>query len=300
MVITQPDKQKVALDAEFIGRLARLKLETRMILGGVMKGEKRSRKHGTSVEFADYKEYHLGDDLRYLDWNIYARLDRFFLKLFQEEEDLTVYILLDMSQSMTAGDPPKSSYARKLAAALSYVALTNLDRVGITTFSSNLGKSTQLLRGRGRLSTVVDLLNEIEPGEKTDFEKSFRTFNLRNRSKGLVFLISDFLDPLHLEAGLKRLAYGKHDILLMQILDRAEIEPDLRGDWALTDSETGEVVEVSVSPRLIADYQRRVTAYLGDLRALARKLGLGYVMTSTDVPVEDFILKQLVWTGFVK
>jgi uncharacterized protein (DUF58 family) len=300
MVITRSDNPHITLEPEFLRRLARLKLETRMILGGVMKGEKRSRKHGTSVEFADYRDYHLGDDLRYLDWNIYARLGRFFLKLFHEEEDLTVHIVVDLSASMSAGEPSKALYAKQLAAALSYIALTNMDRISVTTFTSDLGACTQLLRGRGHLATVIDTLNGALPGEKTDFEKSFKTFSLRHRSRGLVFVISDFIDPLHLEEGLKRLVYGKHDVLLLQVLDHAEIEPDIRGDWALTDAETGEIVEVSVSPRLIADYKRRITAYLNDFRELARKLRIGYVLTTTDIPVEEFILKELVWTGFVR
>ena len=300
MVISTPDKKNITLEPEFLRRLARLKIETRKILGGVMKGEKRSRKYGTSVEFADYRDYHSGDDLRYLDWNIYARLERFFLKLFQEEEDLTVHVLVDMSASMQAGDPPKSIYARKLAAALAYIGLTNLDRVSVTTFRNDIKDGTQLLRGRAHLATILDLLNKVETGEKTDFLQSMKSFTLRHRSSGLVFLISDFLDPVNVKEGIKRLKYNNNDILLLHVLDRTELEPDLRGDWALTDSETGEVVEVSVSPKLITDYKRRMVEYLDDLRNFARKLGLGYVLTTTDIAPEDFILKELVVTGFVK
>ncbi|HDS31010.1 MAG TPA: DUF58 domain-containing protein [Firmicutes bacterium] len=300
MVEITADRQKVLLEPEFIRRLSKLKAETRMILGGVMKGEKRSRKYGTSVEFADYRDYHLGDDLRYLDWNIYARLERFFLKLFHEEEDLTVHILLDLSASMGTGDPPKSHYAKMLALALSYISLSNLDRLSLTTFSSELGPGTRLLRGRSHLQTVTDLLNRVVTSDKTDFDSSCRSFTIRHRSKGLVFVISDFLDPLHLTEGIKRLSYNKHDILLVQVLDKNEIEPELRGDWALTDSETGDIVEVSVSPRLIADYKYRMIQYLEDLRKFARRLGLGYILTTTDVPIEHFILKELVLTGAVR
>ncbi len=300
MVVSSTDSRKLTLEPDFLRRLARLKLETRMILGGVMKGEKRSKKYGTSVEFADYKDYHSGDDLRYLDWNIYARLERFFLKLFHEEEDLTVHILLDLSASMSGGDPPKSLYSKELAAALAYIALTNLDRVSITTFSENVGNSSQLLRGRGHLSTFIDLLNSTPTGQMTDFEQTMKTFNLRHRSRGLVFVISDFLDPVNVKEGIKRLAYQKHDILLLHVLDKSEIDPDLRGDWALTDAETGEVVEVSVSPRLLADYKKKMVSFLEDLRTFSRKLGIGYVLTTTDTDVEDFILKELVFTGFVR
>jgi uncharacterized protein (DUF58 family) len=300
MALTVKESDKVILNPEFLRRLARLKIETRMILGGVMKGEKRSRKYGTSVEFADYRDYHRGDDLRYLDWNIYARLERFFLKLFQEEEDLTVHILVDLSKSMDNGDPSKALYAKQLAAALSYIGLTNMDRLSVTIFSDHLVKSSQLIRGRPNLATVIDILNDVDTGDKTDFESSMKSFSLRHRSRGLVFVISDFLDPIHVKEGIKRLLHNKHDLLLLQVLDKTEIDPDLRGDWALTDSETGDVVEISVSPRLITDYKRRMLTYLEDLRSFARKLGVGYVLTTTDHPVEDFILKELVLTGFVR
>jgi hypothetical protein len=146
---------------------------------------------------------------------------------------------------------------------------------------------------------VLDLLNSTPPRDRTDFDKAVRSFTLRHRARGLVFLISDFLDPVHLKDGIKRLAFNRHDILLLQVLDRGEVDPDLRGDWALTDSETGEVVEVSVSPRVLADYKRRMLAYLEDLRTFARRLGIGYVLATTDVPVEDFVLKELVLSGFV-
>jgi uncharacterized protein (DUF58 family) len=300
MVLVTSDKKNITLDPEFLRRLARLKLETRMILGGVMKGEKRSKKYGTSVEFADYRDYHRGDDLRYLDWNIYARLERFFLKLFQEEEDLTVHVLVDTSASMQTGDPPRVDHARKLAAALSYIGLTNLDRLSLTTFSDQLGKGTHLLRGRAHLATILDLLNDAETGGRTNFLESMKSFSTRHHSRGLVFVISDFLDPVNVKEGIKRLKYNNNDILLLHVLDRTELDPELRGDWALTDSETGEVVEVSVSPKLLSDYKRRMVAYLDDLRTVARKLGLGYVLTTTDVPVEDFILKELVVTGFLR
>lgn len=300
MGIARTEKSKVILKPEFLNKLGRLKLDTRQILSGVMKGDKRSRAYGTSVEFADYRDYNRGDDLRYLDWNIYARLEKFFLKLFHEEEDMTVHVLLDLSKSMATGEPEKSIYARQIAAALCYIALSNLDRLSLTAFSSGIIKGTQLLRGTGHFSKVVDLLNELEPSEITDFDKSIREFNLRQRSRGLVFAISDFIDPLNLREGIKRLAHRKHDILLIQVLQKEELDPSVRGDWALTDSETGEVVEVSVSPRLLADYKRRMLAYLTDLKNFSRKMKAGYILTTTDVELEDFILRELVYTGYVR
>jgi len=242
----------------------------------------------------------VGEDLRYVDWNIYARLERFFLKLFHEEEDLTVYVLVDLSASMSAGEPSKSFYAKRLAVALAYIALNNLDRVNVVTFSSGVGKGTQLLRGRGQLVRVVELLEGAETGGVTNFGESAKEFAIRYQAKGLVFVVSDFIDPLHVEEGVKRLVYGGHDVVLIQVLDRGEVEPSIRGDWALVDSESGEVVEVSVGPQLIGEYKRRFNAYLGALRNLARKVGAGYVVALTDIPIEDFLLKELVWTGVVK
>ncbi|HEX9743901.1 MAG TPA: DUF58 domain-containing protein [bacterium] len=291
---------KVAVDSEFLNKLGRLKIETRKILAGVMKGDKRSRAYGTSVEFADYRDYHRGDDLRYLDWNIYARLERFFLKLFHEEEDLTVHILVDVSLSMETGEPNKSTYARKLAACLSYIALSNLDRISVTSFADGIQKGTQLLRGKGHFGIVVEMLNSVVSESSTDFEASVKEFNLRQRSKGLVFVISDFLDPVKLKDGLKRLAYRKHDIVLIQVLDKNEIDPELRGDWALTDIETGEIIEVSISPRLLSDYKRKMVAYLKDLKSFASKMHAGYVLVTTDIDVEDFILKELAFAGYVR
>lgn len=300
MGIPAGEKSDVILSPEFLRRLARLKLETRTILGGVMKGEKRSRRYGTSVEFADYRDYHRGDDLRYLDWNIYARLERFFLKLFHEEEDLTVHILLDQSASMATGNPSKLLHARQLAAALAYIALTNHDRMAVTPFSDILGKGTRFLRGRAHIATVLSHINGLETGSRTNFAESMKEFTLRYRQKGLVFVISDFFDPVNLEAGLKRLSNSGHELMLIQVLDKTELEPDIRGDWALTDNETGDVVEVSVSPKLIADYKRRILGYLNELKDTSRKIGAGYIVTTTGTPVEEFILKELVHGSCVR
>lgn len=301
MIFNHPDNSYLSIDADFMRRLERLKIETRMILGGKMKGDKQSRKHGASVEFADYRDYHQGDDLRYLDWNIYARLNRFFLKLFHEEEDLNVYIFIDTSASMAAGEPPKILFAKQLALALSYICLSNLDRLYIYTFSSELSSTAPLpIRGKSSFPVVLNIMNNARAGGTTDFAKVMKEFSVRHQLRGLAFIISDLIDPVNLEEGLKRISFSGHDLLLIHILDKNEIEPSIRGDWALIDSESNEKVEVSISPRLILDYKRRLRAYIDAIKVKAKKLNAGYIFTSTEVSIEDFLLKELVRTDFLK
>src|SRR6266436_108781 len=172
------------LDPEFLARLEQLELVSRKIFLGRMKGERRSKRRGQSVEFADYRNYVIGDDLRFLDWNLYARLDRLFIRLFMEEEDLHFYILIDNSLSMDFGTPTKLHYARQVAAALGYIGLVNLDRVKIEAFNDRLTQSSPPLRGRRNLWRLMDFLQKVEPGGPSDLAKSLRTFSLKCSGKG--------------------------------------------------------------------------------------------------------------------
>src|SRR5205823_2701369 len=179
------------LEPDFLARLEQLELVSRKIVRGRRKGERRSKKKGQSVEFADYRNYVIGDDLRFLDWNLYARLDKLFLRLFMEEEDLHFYILIDNSLSMDFGTPSKLHYARQVAAALGYIGLVNLDRVKIEAFNDRLTQSTPPLRGRRSLWRLMEFLQKVEPAGPSDLAKSLRTFSLKCSGKGVVILISD-------------------------------------------------------------------------------------------------------------
>src|SRR5262245_18973175 len=182
-----PETQsKPLLDPQFLARLEQLELVARKIFLGLMKGERRSKRKGQSVEFADYKNYVKGDDLRFLDWNLYARLDKLFIRLFMEEEDLHFYILLDNSLSMDFGQPTKLHYARQLAAALAFVGLVNMDRVVIQAFSDDMGQSLPAVRGRKSLWRVLDFLQKIEPASMGDLKESLRTFTIQSSGKGVV------------------------------------------------------------------------------------------------------------------
>src|SRR5436190_9865615 len=178
------------LDPQFLARLEQLELVSRKIFVGVMKGERRSKRKGQSVEFADYRNYVKGDDLRFLDWNLYARLDRLFIRLFMEEEDLHFYVLIDNSLSMDFGTPTKLHYAKQVAAALAFVGLVNMDRVAVEVFSERLTQSMPPTRGRRSLWRVLDFLGKIEPAGPSNMKEALRTFSIKSSGKGIVILLS--------------------------------------------------------------------------------------------------------------
>src|SRR5881275_588703 len=181
------------LDPKFLARLEQLELVSRKIFLGRMKGERRSKKKGQSVEFADYRNYVIGDDLRFLDWNLYARLDRLFLRLFMEEEDLHFYVLIDNSLSMDFGSPTKLHYAKQIAAALGFIGLVNLDRVVVEAFNERLTQTMPPLRGRRSLWRLMDFLQKVEPAGPSDLKRALRSFSLKCSGKGIVVLLSDFM-----------------------------------------------------------------------------------------------------------
>src|ERR1043166_6298149 len=190
-----PDaRDQPLLEPQFLHRLEQLELVSRKIFLGRMKGERRSKRKGQSVEFADYRNYVIGDDLRFLDWNLFARLDRLFIRLFLEEEDLHFYILLDNSLSMDFGSPSKLHYAKQVAAALGFIGLVNMDRVGMEGFNERLGHRLAAGRGRRSLWRVLDFLQKIEPAGPSDLKTALRNFSIKCSGKGIVILLSDLMD----------------------------------------------------------------------------------------------------------
>src|SRR5215467_10651282 len=235
-----PDTQtQPLLEPDFLARLEQLELVSRKIFMGRMKGERRSKRKGQSVEFADYRNYVVGDDLRFLDWNLYARLDRLFLRLFMEEEDLHFYLLIDNSLSMDFGTPTKLHYAKQVAAALGFIGLVNLDRVVVEAFNDRLTQIMPPLRGRRSLWRLLDFLGTLEPGGPSELKRALRTFSLKCSGKGIVILLSDFMDKGGYEDALRYLVARQLDIYAVQILSQEEIEPEVVGDLKLTDVEDG-------------------------------------------------------------
>ncbi|MEK7448756.1 MAG: DUF58 domain-containing protein [Planctomycetota bacterium] len=294
--------------AEFLQKLEQLKLLSRNVFTGKMKGERRSRKRGASVEFADYRNYVQGDEFRHIDWYAYARLENLFLKLFMEEEDLSIYFLIDGSHSMafpapqnnssagrTSGEPwSKFAYAKRIVGALSYIALANLDRVAISLFNNRCCQNLPLTHGPARIFKIFRFLEQIEPAEGiTDLTKAVTNFLSEHKKRGLVVIISDLMNVNGYESGLRNLKFYKYEPMVIHLFAPAEINPPPGGDWRLIDSETGGAVEISLSHRIIKTYQQRLNIFCEQAESYCRSLGINYLRTTTDTDFEDLILKYL-------
>ncbi|MFQ6061778.1 MAG: DUF58 domain-containing protein, partial [Methanosarcinales archaeon] len=249
------------LDPDFLKRLELLRITSKKTILGPLKGYQKSAKRGSSVEFKDYRNYVHGDDLRYIDWNVFGRLDRLFLKIFREEVDLTLHIMIDSSKSMSIGEPSKLDYALKIAAALSYLALSNLDRVALVPFSSNLENFLPPLRGKNQIFKVFEFLSEIEPKSHTNLNKCLRNYAMRLKNSGMIVVISDFFDPNGYEEGLKYLRYRGNEVMSVQVLDETEVNPQIIGDLKLIDIETSEYRDISISRGTLKAYKKRLEAF---------------------------------------
>src|ERR1700694_2923775 len=248
-----------------------------------MKAEPHSKRKGQSGEFADYRNYVVGDDLRFLDWNLFARLDRLFIRLFLEEEDLHFYILLDNSLSMDFGAPTKLHFAKQIAAALGFIGLVNMDRVVIEAFNNRLTQSMPAARGRRTLWRLMDFLQKIEPAGPSDLKQSLRSFSIKCSGKGIVVLLSDLMDKGGYEDALRYLVARQLDIYVIQILSQEEIEPEVVGDLKLVDIEDDDVAEITVSGPLLKRYKQNLAAYRGALQQFCSQRGVSYLFTSNQV-----------------
>jgi uncharacterized protein (DUF58 family) len=287
------------LDPEFMARLEQLEIVSRKIFAGKMRGERRSKRKGESVEFADYRNYVVGDDLRFLDWNILARLDKLFLKLFLEEEDLHVSILIDASKSMDWGNPNKALYAKRVAAALAYIGLVNYDRVSLYGYSGGLAREMAGVRGRRLMFKVIDFLTKLEPEGVSNFAAAARQFAIRHPQKGVVLILSDFLDKGGFDTGLRYLLGRNFDLYAVQILSPEEIDPPLAGDLQLLDVEDDDVAEVTVSRALLNRYKHTLQAYCQSIRDFCTRRGVTYLFTSTEVAFDQLVLSYLRRRGLI-
>lgn len=280
-------------DSAFLAKLEQLHLLAKRLFRGEHRAERRSRQVGSSLEFADYRNYSWGDEPRTIDWAVYARLDRLFVKLFEQERDLDVHFLIDASASMHWA-PAKLDQARRIAAALAYVALANLDRVNVCCFGESLGEDTGLLRGKPQFHTILDYLRAAPPpGAKTSLLTSLRAFTQRMKRTGLVFVLSDFLDPAGYEEPLSLLRHHQFEVHLVHVLAPEETAPTLLGDLRLTECETGETNEITVSEALVSDYRAAFSAWLDELEQFCLRRAIGYARAGTEVPFEDLVLRVL-------
>ncbi|MEE2737662.1 MAG: DUF58 domain-containing protein [Planctomycetota bacterium] len=281
------------LSPSFLNRLEQLELVSRKVFLGQMRGERRSPRQGISVEFSDYRNYVPGDDLRFIDWNIYGRLDRLFLKLFLEEEDLHVYLLLDTSQSMAFGDPEKLHYAKQIAAALGYIGLTRSDRVIIESVAGDSSLKMPPLRGKQQGLQMLEFLELLQTGGGTSLAQSLRDFSVRNSGRGIVVLISDLMDKDGYESGLRYLLAKQMDIYVIHLLSQEELNPDYQGDLRLVDSEDGDIAEITVNKPLVDRYKNHLKAYCDDIKNYCIRRGIFYLLTDNHIPMEKLILEYL-------
>ena len=277
-----------------------MELVSRKIFRGRLKGERRSARKGQSVEFADFRNYVPGDDPRFIDWNTYARLDRLFLKLFFEEEDLHFYALIDASPSMAFGTPTKLHYARQLAAALGFIGLVRADRVRIETLGQSASRPAPVFRGRKSLYRMLAHLDSIGPDEASDLTQGVTNFCLRNSGKGIVILISDLMDKQGYAEALKYLLSRQMDVYVIQVLSSEELDPDIQGDLRLVDCEDDDVAEISASAALLNRYQKTLAAFVDGAREFCNRRGMNYLLATNQLPVDQLVSSYLRKRGLVR
>ena len=289
-----------AFDSEFLKKLEYLYIVSKKIFAGRIKAERRSTRRGVSVEFADYRNYTAGDDFRYIDWNAFARLDELLLKLYEEREDLHIYFLVDASQSMTyGGELPKLIYAKRVAAALAYIGLSNLDRISITAFNNTGVNRLPTERGKGKIFTVLDFLEQLNGSGETDLENAFHNFVHTTKRRGLIVLISDLFDPSGFTNGLNVLKFQKHELFVIHIIDEKEVAPDLLGDYHLVDVETNQLRQVTINENHLKRYQALFQKYCDDMDLYCTQREISLVRTTTESPFEELILRIFRMGGFV-
>jgi uncharacterized protein (DUF58 family) len=280
-------------DEAFLRQLERLLLVTRTAVHGGMKGVRRSVKRGQSVEFTDYRNYTLGDDLRALDWNLYARLEKLFVKLFIEEEDVNVHILLDASGSMDTGSPDKLLFAKRAAAALAYVGLASYDRVSMAVLQGRVARRYPSVRGTGRVFQVLADLTAVQPAPgPTDLAAAVRHYAAQITQRGPLLLISDLFDP-NVERAISELAGTRCDVAVLHTLSADELDPPIEGDLRLVDRETGEGVNVTADLYTLDAYRDRLRAWQQRLDEVCTKRRVAYVMTPTTLPLADLVFAEL-------
>jgi uncharacterized protein (DUF58 family) len=284
-------------DETFLRKLEYLSIVARRVFGGGLRAERRSKKVGAGIEFADHRDYTAGDDLRYVDWSVYARLERLLLRLFEEEEDLHVYILVDTSASM--GSSGKLDIASRIAAALAYVGLANLDRVSVIPLANAGAVPTRPTRGRGNVVTLLKLLEGLEAGGTTSLVQSVDKFVRRATRPGLAILVSDFYDLDGYAEALDMLRYRRHEPTAIHVWSRAEAEPDVLGDVELHDVESGEARELTVDENMLASYRAAHAALTQGLERHCATRGVTYVRADVAVPFEDTVLTMFRRAGLV-
>lgn len=287
------DQLDTFIDDEFVRQLEKLKIVSRKSTRNPRRGEYRSWQSGEGFEFLDFRKYHLGDDLRYVDWSVYGRLDKLFIKLFHAEKGQTAHILLDTSRSMGSGNPSKDITAKKIAAALSYICLSNLDKTGLMAFNNRIVKTKPPARGKTQYLEMLQFFQSLQPTAQTDLNGSLKEYAAICKNPGIAIVISDFFDPVGYQDGLKALAYRDFDINLIQVMDHEELYWSRTGNLLLNECETGEKKVTFVDKDLLRRYRQKINGFIAGIKNYCGHYGMNYFLCDTRIPFEKLLTDYL-------
>jgi len=293
-------KEEDIFDDEFQRKLETLAVVSKRVFSGAMRAERRTRKTGSGVEFADHRDYVAGDDFRYLDWHVWQRMGRLLIRLYEEEEDLSIYFIIDASSSMGFGDGEKLRHAKRLVAALAYVGLANLDRVTIVGANDAIEGRMPETRGKSRIFRVFRFLRDVRPSGETDLESAIKTFVAQHKRRGLAVLVSDLYDHKGFEKGINALRFAKFEPFVLHVVDDKERTPELRGDVRVYDCETGEEREVTVTQKVLDRYARAYDDWLGTVGRYCASKQVDYFRADVTIPFDELILRVFRKGGFLR
>ena len=287
-------------ESDFLRSLEKLELVVKKTLNTGLLGQHQSQDLGGGLEFSDYRQYQIGDDYRYIDWNLYSRLGQLFLKQFTEEREIIVYFLIDSSKSMAFGDPSKLDFAKKIAGALGYIALTQLDRVGAGFYSDDIDREIKSGKGKDWVYKYFQFLNSGKAEGETDLNHALSMFSHKYKKPGLVVILSDFMDEKGYQKGLRQLKENNWRVFVIQTLAREEMNPDLEGELYLVDSETEQGKEVVVNQETLSNYQQKLNEFCSNLSSFVGKYGIDYFRVSTEDNFENLIYETLRREGGIR
>jgi uncharacterized protein (DUF58 family) len=286
-------------DEAFQRKLEYLAVASRRLFAGRLRAERRTRVSGSGIEFADHRGYTPGDDLRALDWSVYARTERLLVKRFEEEEDLTIAIVLDVSGSMGFGGRARFDHARRVAAAMAYVALANLDRVTLVAVSTKVERRLPPVRGKGQIFKVLEFLRGLRPGGETALAEAGRTLGAELKRRGVAIVVSDLYDPAGFERGINALRYQKFEPMVIHVTDDRDADPGARGDVLLVDAESGEGREVTLTPALVARFRDAHGLWRREVEGFCKSRRVAYAQADVEGALEDQVLNLFRRSGLV-
>ncbi len=287
-------------DDEFQRKLDYLAMVSKRVFSGAMRAERRTKKTGSGIEFADHRDYAAGDDIRALDWHAFQRFDRLLIRLYEEEEDLSIYFILDTSSSMGFGEGEKLRQAKRLCAALAYVGLANLDRIAIVAATDEISGRMPTTRGKARIFRIFRFLTGVKAEGATDLGEAMKTFVAQHKRKGLAVLLSDLYDPEGFERGINVLRFNRFEPYVIHLVDKRDGKPEVKGDVRVYDCETGDEREVTVTAKVLERYQKVYDDYLEEVQHFCTSRQVSYFRADVDIPFDELILRVFRRGGFLR